>query len=351
MQEDDFYRHLLTQCQSTDLRQRLGALEELRQEEYLDVVESQFLLNRLNATTDWQEHTMILQLMNENLAPATDQSTDGNPRRSGNVHISAHGGSPHAGRGTAEEALALVQHLLQDRQEERALREVIVWGLPLWEERAPRDILQQLLANPDLCEATLDAWRELLADSIPLEEILPCCSHEEASLRTTAIKALQAAGPRPLESVLAALCDPAQDVRSAATYGCIALAEQRGGQLPPGSLLQALGDEYPPVRENILDALGKVPLHIPVEPVAAALTDATYYVRCAALETLSLMGECVPSSLYPRLQAMSGSDPSAQVRLRATRALLLLHGMQPPPLKIPVIDLTREDLEENDHLD
>ena len=72
MQEDDFYRHLLTQCQSTDLRQRLGALEELRQEEYLDVVESQFLLNRLNATTDWQEHTMILQLMNENLAPATD---------------------------------------------------------------------------------------------------------------------------------------------------------------------------------------------------------------------------------------------------------------------------------------
>src|SRR5436305_12253363 len=93
-----------------------------------------------------------------------------------------------------------------------------------------------------------------------------------------------------------------------------------GDQIPLEPLFQALSDEYPAVRENILDALGKVPLRIPVEPVAAALTDSTYYVRCAALETLGLMGERVPTSLYPPLQEMSGSDPSPQVRLRATRA-------------------------------
>jgi len=69
-------------------------------------------------------------------------------------------------------------------------------------------------------------------------------------------------------------------------------------------------------------------------------------VRCAALETLSTMGERVPAKLYPMLQAMSGSDPVAQVRLRATRALLMLHGLTPGPLKIPVIDLTLEDLGE-----
>jgi len=92
--------------------------------------------------------------------------------------------------------------------------------------------------------------------------------------------------------------------------------------------------------------LGKVPLRIPVEPVAAALTDATFYVRCAALETLSLMGERVPSSLYPSLQELSGLDPSPQVRLRATRTLLLLHGMTLGPLRMPIIDLISEELEE-----
>jgi HEAT repeat protein len=100
------------------------------------------------------------------------------------------------------------------------------------------------------------------------------------------------------------------------------------------------------VRENILDALSLVPLRIPVEPIAAALTDSTYYVRCAALETLGLMGERVPSSLYPPLQEMSGSDPSPQVRLRATRALLMLRGMRPAPLRMPIIDLTLEELGE-----
>jgi hypothetical protein len=46
-------------------------------------------------------------------------------------------------------------------------------------------------------------------------------------------------------------------------------------------------------------------------------------------------GERVSSSLYPPLQEMSGADPSSQVRLRATRALLLLNGMRPAHSRYP----------------
>ena len=89
-----------------------------------------------------------------------------------------------------------------------------------------------------------------------------------------------------------------------------------------------------------MDAFGKIPLRIPVEPVITALSDPVYYVRCAAVETLGLMGERVPLSVYPELQKMSGSDDSAHVRQRATRTLLLLHGLQLPPLTLSVINIT-----------
>jgi HEAT repeat protein len=204
-----------------------------------------------------------------------------------------------------------------------------------------------LLDDPELCAAALDMWRSQPSQTIPLERIVPYCTHEEKYLREAAIKTLLAAERLcPPDLILAALDDPEPEVRTAASFGCISLMEWFGNQIPVEPLLSALSDEYPSVRENILDALGKVPLRIPVEPVAAALTNATFYVRCAALETLSLMGERVPSSLFPLLRELSGSDPAPRVRLRATRALLLLHGMRPAPLRIPVIDLTLEELGE-----
>jgi HEAT repeat protein len=190
-------------------------------------------------------------------------------------------------------------------------------------------------------------WRSQPPQSIPIAHVLPYCTHEEKYLREAAIKTLMATEHCvPIDVILSALGDPEPEVRAAASFGCIRLLEWFGDQVPLEPLLQALRDEYPPVRENILDALGKAPLRIPVEPVGAALADSIFYVRCASLETLALMGERVPSSLYPALQKLSGSDPSAQVRQRATRALLLLHGMQPLPLRIPIIDLTLEDLGE-----
>ena len=52
------------------------------------------------------------------------------------------------------------------------------------------------------------------------------------------------------------------------------------------------------------------------------------------------MGEHVPPSVYPVLQEMSGSDVSAHVRQRATRTLLMLHGVQVAPLTLPIIDIS-----------
>jgi HEAT repeat protein len=347
-QNDPLYLHLLAQCRSADLELRLAALEDLRQDEYLDLVEAQFLLDRLNSTSQWQEQAAILRLMHEIKNPLPtralmailgDSETSPVFLRMEVAHLLA--------VVQAEEALDLLLQLLADPDEEIALREVITWDLALWGERVPRALLLRLLADPELCAAALDMWRSQPAQSIPLEAIVPYCSHEEKYLREAAIKTLLAAEQRvPLDAILSALGDPEPEVRAAASFGCIRFLEWFGDQIPLDPLLQALFDEYPPVRENILDALGKVPLRIPVEPVAAALTDSTYYVRCAALETLSLMGERVPSSLYPLLQELSGADPTSQVRLRATRALLSLHGMRPAPLKIPIIDLTREELGE-----
>lgn len=64
-----FYLHLLEQCLSADLQPRLRALEDLCKHEYLDLVPAQFLLDRLNSTSDWQEQRAILELMCQIEAP------------------------------------------------------------------------------------------------------------------------------------------------------------------------------------------------------------------------------------------------------------------------------------------
>lgn len=350
MQNDLLYLHLLNACQSADREHRLKALEDLRKYEYLDLVEAQFLLDRLNSTSNAQEQAAILRLMCEIkkslpidalMAILADWETSTVFLRMEVAHTLA--------VVKAEEALDLILRVLQDPEEHPWLREAMTEDLTVWGERISEEILLRLLADPEpaVCTAVLSVLRERPSQTIPLEIVLPYCTHEKKYVREAAIKTLLATELRvPLDPILAALGDPEPQVRAAASYGCISLLEWFGDQIPLEPLLQALLDDYPAVRENILDALGKVPLRIPVEPVAAALTDSTYYVRCAALETLGLMGERVPSSLYPPLQEMSGSDPSPQVRLRATRALLMLHGMRPAPLRMPIIDLTLEELGE-----
>ena len=350
MREDIFYLQILEECQSDEPECRLKALEELRKYEYLDVVEAQFLLDRLNSTSHFQEQQVILGLMGEIKKPLpiaalmailADWETSSVFLRMAVAHTLS--------VVKADEAFDLLLRVVQDPEEHPWLRESVTEDLSIWGERISEEFLLQLLTdpNPAVCCGVLSVLRHRPSETIPLAVVLPYCTHEEPYVREAAIKTLLATERRvPPAPILAALSDPDPQVRAAASFGCISLLEWFGDQIPLVPLLQSLCDEYPPVRENILDALGKVPLRIPVEPVAKALSDETFYVRCAALETLSLMGERVPSSLYPLLQEMSGSDPAPQVRQRATRALLLLHGMEPSPLKLPVIDFTLEEMGE-----
>src|SRR5262249_27626643 len=141
------------------------------------------------------------------------------------------------------------------------------------------------------------------------------------------------------------------EVRAAASHACTELVKWLPDQIPPDLLLQALHDEYAAVREDALDTLAQMPLRVQVEPVIAALDDPGSYVRCAAVEMLGVMGERVPSSAYPVLRQMSGADESAHVRQRATRSLLLLSGMKPPPLRLPSFDPTLEELEKWNNLE
>lgn len=350
MRDDSFYQYLLHECQDPDLDRRLAGLADLRGHRYVDLVEPQFLLDRLNSTPHWQEQRAIIGLMCEIEKPLPvdalmaileDRETSSFYLR---MEVAATLAYIHA-----EEALDLVLRLIQDEEEEIALREALVFTLPTWGEHVGNDLLRQLVADPTepLCAAALHVWQHRAPETIPTVLILPYCTHTEPYMREEAIKALVATeNPAAIEPVLAALADPEDEVRDAAAHGCITLVERFGEQIPLEPLLALLHDAYPSIRENIIDALGKAPERAPLEPVIAALSDELYYVRCAALETLGLMGDRVPTALYPRLQEMSGADETAQIRWRATRTLLMLHGIPVGPPKIPTIDLTLEESEQ-----
>jgi len=347
---ESFYRHLLQECQSADLQHRLEAWRDLRRREYLDLVEAQFLLDRLNSTSHWQEQTAILRLMSQIEKPLPidalmailgDSETSPLFLRMEVAHTLA--------VTEAVEAIALFVRLVLDAREHPWLREVLTGDLAIWKERIPDELLLTLLADPEpaVCTAALEVLRDRPPQAIPLEMVLPYLQREEKYIREAAIKTLMAAEQRvPIDPILLALHDPEPEVRAAASHACMSLVEWFPDQIPLELLLQSLHDEYAAVREDVLDAFGKIPLRIPMEPVIAALTDPVSYVRCAAVETLGLMGERVPLSVYPVLQEMSGSDVSPHVRQRATRALLQLHGLTPAPLRLPTIDLTLEELGE-----
>jgi HEAT repeat protein len=351
MWEDDiFYRRLLAQCQSADLGDRMSAWRDLCDPEYLEILPAQFLLDGLNSTSYWQELSAIEDLMclikeplpvDALMTILEDRETSDVLLRMGVAHVLAFR-SPG-------EALDLFLRLVLSPEEDPSLRESMTEDLSLWEERVSEEILLRLLADPDpsICAAALSVLREWPPDAIPLETVVPYCTHEKEYVREAAIKALRAASLRvPPGIILAALRDPEPRVRAAASHSCISLVEWFGDQIPLEPLLEVLHDEYPAVREGVLDALGNAPHRAPVEEVVAALTDPVHYVRCAALETLGFMDKRVPASVYPVLREISSSDDAPNVRQRATRTLILLHGMQPPPLRLPIFDPTLEELGE-----
>lgn len=343
---DEYYLYMLQQYQSENLDRRLAALDEL-EHDYLDLLEPQFLLDRLNSATHWEEQRDIVGLMCQVKKPLPIQAlmailTD---RETTSMYLRMEIASTLA-HVQAEESLDLVLSLIQDSDEEICLRELLVTSLGTWGERIPLPTLLTFLTDPEpaICAAALHALDARPPQTIPVATVLLYCTHQEWYVREAAIKTLLAAEAwTPIDPILAALSDPDDHVRNAAVHGCIQLVERFGDQVPLEPLLQVLHDDFPSVRENVIDALGKAPARTPLEPIIAALTDPHSYVRCAAAETLSLLGERIPETLYPTLQAMSGDDPVPQVRLRATRALLILHGLEPGPLKVPIIDLTLDE--------
>jgi HEAT repeat protein len=251
----------------------------------------------------------------------------------------------HALRGV-EEAFELSLQLLQDPKEHPWLREVLAGDLIVWRERLPAGFVLTLLDDPTVTSAVVEALRDWPPETIPVDRLIPFCTHERKYLREVTIKTLMKTERRaPIAPILAALHDPEPEVRAAASHACMELVKWLPDQIPPDLMLQALSDEYAAVREDALDTLAQMPLRVPVEPIIAALDDPMPYVRCAAVEMLGVMGERVPSSAYSVLRQISGADESAHVRQRATRSLLLLAGMNPPPLRLPSLDPTLEEME------
>jgi hypothetical protein len=143
---DSFYRHLLQECQSTDLQRRLEALEDLRRHEYLDLVEAQFLLDRLNSTSSEREQLAILGLMCQIEAPlptralmAILEDWESSPvfLRMEVAHILAYK--------QAEEALDLFLRVVLDPEEHPWLRETMTGDLALWGERISDGLLLTLI--------------------------------------------------------------------------------------------------------------------------------------------------------------------------------------------------------------
>lgn len=348
-EQDPFYLPLLQECQASDLAQRLRALEALSKSEYLARVPGQFLLDRLNSTSIEREQFALLGVMSllpspiptdALLAIVEDRETTALHLREVVVHTLA---SMQEGA-----ALDTLLRLLADQSEDIDLRRVIAEDLVCYGAAVPFDALLAALADddPSIQAGAITAMRAQPA-LIPIETLLAYRAQHEWYIREAVVKTLLATGqPVPIESILAALEDPEQRVREAAAFGCIRLLEWFGARIPLDPLLKALGDDWGPVRETILDAFGNYPERAPVEAIIAALDDPLATVRCAALETLAVMGERVPADLYPLLQAMSGADPSPQVRQRSSRALLALKGFPVSLLPPITFEPTHDELGE-----
>ena len=321
-QQDNDCHDLLQACLSADLHQRLNAWEGLLTLGCLETEQLPFLLERLNAATLPREKAAILKLLVQLEEPLPEEVLETLLEDLETLEPSLLAEVVNAMALTQiEEVRNLLYCQLEDYLESEERSE----DPDGWQEAIPTKVLFALLAHPETeaCAGALDVLYQLPSHSIPVEIIRPYCSHKQALVRETALRTLTVAERRaPPEPFLAALRDPEPGVRAVASHMCMFLVEWLGEQIPLEPLVQALGDEYPPVREDLLDALGKAPSRAPVEAIVAALADSNYCVRCAAVETLGFMSPRVPLAVFPIVAAMSTSDPDSRVRERAASTLL-----------------------------
>ncbi len=122
------------------------------------------------------------------------------------------------------------------------------------------------------------------------DEVVAALKHEASAVRVAAVRALEQGETSSIEPLVAALHDPAWEVRAAAVWALGKLGEQA----PLEALIGALADEDPSVRAAALRTLGLLGDRVPLEPIIRALHDPAWQVREIAALTLGEHSEQAP---------------------------------------------------------
>jgi HEAT repeat protein len=328
---DPYFEHVLQTCQHPDPRQRLRALDMV-EKAYLDQVDAEWLLFLLRRESTYQAQSALLGIMSQmgRRAPVAALVDILGSRKAQDWMLRERVATTLAALGEYA-PIELLISILQDPTAEGGLREEIAGLLGAFRERVPIAVLVAAVADadPDVCAAAIGSLIDQ-GPRAPLEPILAHLAHPAWRVRKAAVRALSSARERaPIEPIVAALGDAHPRVREAAARGVDLLLEWFGARIPLTPLVAALADEDALVRETVLDGLANHPEYAPIELVVAALSDPNAYVRCAALLVLERMGNRVPEGVYLSLLRMTWADPFPNTRKFATKALLMLKGMQP----------------------
>jgi len=149
------------------------------------------------------------------------------------------------------------------------------------------------------------------------DEVVAVLKHEASAVRVAAVRTLEQGGTSSIEPLVAALHDPAWEVRAAAVWAL----GKHGEQAPRDALMGALADEDPSVRAAALRTLGSLGDRVPLEPIRRALQDPAWQVREIAVLTLGERGEQAPLEALVTLV----HDEHARVREAARMALEQSH--------------------------
>ena len=138
-----------------------------------------------------------------------------------------------------------------------------------------------------------DAEHDTFSDIDRLPHLAPV--HAPDTLLPALLARLERAGAHfsgepSLEAYLAALYDPAWQVRAGAIQGLAAL----GARVPIETLVAAMDDEDASVRAAAIRALGSLGERAPLESLVAALQDPEWPVREIAALTLGSLGKRAP---------------------------------------------------------
>jgi WD40 repeat protein len=187
------------------------------------------------------------------------------------------------------------------------------------------------------------------------DKLAAALKHEASAVRVAAVRALEQGETSSIEPLVAALHDPAWEVRAAAVWAL----GKRGEQAPLEALIGALADEDPSVRAAALRTLGLLGDRVPLEPIIRALQDPAWQVREIAALTLGERGEQAPlaalvtmlddahtsvheaasialEQLYPEAMSTVSSDPTVITQEPGTATVFSVREQEQPRTGVEV---------------